>query len=83
MAKSGKMHMPPSFSLRSTRRLFACLTNSLVSFKNIVDGASACALAGNYTIDDEKFIRFKAKTILDCYLESTLPPKLQVGTMFV
>lgn len=47
-------------------------------FKLICDGASTCAMAGNYTIDDEILVRSKAKTILDCYIESLLPPKVQV-----
>ena len=52
-------------------------------FKLICDGASACAMAGNYTIDDEILVRSKAKTILDCYIESMLPPKVQVGIRIV
>ena len=49
----------------------------------MADGASACAMAGNYTVDDEKLIRFKARTILDCYIESLLPPRIQVNTVLL
>ncbi|XP_046843121.1 regulator of G-protein signaling 22-like [Xenia sp. Carnegie-2017] len=48
-------------------------------FKEMVDGASLCALAGNYSLDDEKLIRSKAKTIICCFLDSALPPRLQIN----
>ena len=47
-------------------------------FKDLADSAAAAAAAGTYTIEDEEYVQMKAKAIIDCYIDSQIPPKLQV-----
>ena len=47
-------------------------------FKELADNAADCAKSGNYTLDDENLLHDKARTIVKCYVDSDLPPRIQV-----
>ena len=47
-------------------------------FKNQADNAAECARSGNYTLEDENLLLDKAKTIVKCYIDSEVPPRVQV-----
>ena len=47
-------------------------------FKDQVDYAIQCAKSGNYTLEDENLLLDKAKTIVKCYIDSDVPPRVQV-----
>ena len=44
----------------------------------MADNATECAKAGNYNSDDEKIIMLKARTIIKCFINSELPPRVRV-----
>ena len=46
----------------------------------MADNATECAKTGNYNSDDEKLIQFKARTIIKCFVNSDLPPRVRVRT---
>lgn len=48
-------------------------------FKDQADNAAACAMSGNYTLDDENLLWDKARTIVKCFIDSDFPPRVQVG----
>lgn len=48
-------------------------------FKDQADNAAACAMSGNYTLDDENLLLDKARTIVKCFIDSDFPPRVQVG----
>ena len=50
-----------------------------IRFKDLADSAAAAAAAGTYTLDDEEYVQLKARAIIDCYIDSQVPPKLQVS----
>lgn len=47
-------------------------------FKDQADYAIECARSGNYTLEDENLLLDKAKTIVKCYIDSDVPPRVQV-----
>lgn len=47
-------------------------------FKNLADHAAQCARSGNYTLEDENLLIDKAKAIVRCFIDSDVPPRLQV-----
>ena len=47
-------------------------------FKDQADYATECARSGNYTLEDEQLLMDKAKTIVKCYIDSDVPPRVQV-----
>ncbi|XP_002736161.2 uncharacterized protein LOC100376370 [Saccoglossus kowalevskii] len=48
-------------------------------FKECVDEVARAALTGTYSPDDEILVHMKAQAIVDCFIESQLPPKLQIN----
>ncbi|XP_029201418.2 regulator of G-protein signaling protein-like isoform X1 [Acropora millepora] len=48
-------------------------------FKNLADHAAECARSGNYTLEDENLLLGKAKAIVKCFIDSDVPPRLQVN----
>lgn len=52
---------------------------SLSRFKDLADNAARAAAAGTYTLEDEDYVQQKARSIIDCFLSSQVPPKVQVG----
>ncbi|XP_022110111.1 uncharacterized protein LOC110989791 [Acanthaster planci] len=49
-------------------------------YKELADSAARAAATGTYTLDDEEDVQKKAKAIIDCYIDSQVPPKLQINT---
>ena len=47
-------------------------------FKDQADNAAECARSGNYTLEDENLLLDKARTIVKCYIDSDVPPRVQV-----
>ena len=47
-------------------------------FKDQADNATEFARSGNYTLEDEHLLMDKAKTIVKCYIDSDIPPRVQV-----
>lgn len=47
-------------------------------FKYQAENAAECARSGNYTLEDENLLLEKARTIVKCYIDSDIPPRLQV-----
>ncbi|XP_015751662.1 PREDICTED: uncharacterized protein LOC107331568 [Acropora digitifera] len=47
-------------------------------FKNLADHAAESARSGNYTLEDENLLLGKAKAIVKCFIDSDVPPRLQV-----
>ena len=47
-------------------------------FKNQADYAIECARSGNYSLEDENLLLDKAKTIVKCFIDSDVPPRVQV-----
>ena len=47
-------------------------------FKNLADHAAECARSGNYTLEDENLLLDKAKAIVKCFIDSDVPPRIQV-----
>lgn len=47
-------------------------------FKIQADNAAECARSGNYTLEDENLLLEKARTIVKCYIDSDIPPRVQV-----
>lgn len=52
-------------------------------FKIQADNAAECARSGNYTLEDENLLLDKAKTIVKCYIDSEVPPRVQVCSLAV
>ncbi|XP_038077121.1 uncharacterized protein LOC119744960 isoform X2 [Patiria miniata] len=48
-------------------------------FKELADSAARAAAMGTYTLDDEEYVQKKAKALIDCYIDSQVPPKLQIN----
>ncbi|XP_074644376.1 uncharacterized protein LOC141901169, partial [Tubulanus polymorphus] len=48
-------------------------------YRQLVDNANASLAAGNFTSADEYLVKSKAKTIITCFIDSELPPKVQVN----
>ncbi|XP_033626065.1 uncharacterized protein LOC117289176 [Asterias rubens] len=48
-------------------------------FKELADSAARAAASGTYTIDDEEMVQRKAKALIDCYIDSQVPPKVQIN----
>ncbi|XP_071958762.1 uncharacterized protein [Antedon mediterranea] len=48
-------------------------------YKQLADNAARAASQGTYTIDDEEFVQLKARAIISCYIDSHVPPKLQIN----
>ncbi|XP_068697043.1 regulator of G-protein signaling protein-like [Montipora foliosa] len=48
-------------------------------FKNLADHAAECARSGNYTLEDEKLLLDKAKALVKCFIDSDVPPRVQVN----
>lgn len=47
-------------------------------FKDQADCAIQSAKSGNYTLEDENLLLDKAKTIVKCFIDSDVPPRVQV-----
>ena len=47
-------------------------------FKDIADVINAAKDSGNYTPEDEIMIHKKAHAIVNCYIDSSVPPRVQV-----
>ena len=47
-------------------------------FKDMADVVNAAKNSGNYTPEDEIMIHKKAHAIVNCYIDSSAPPKVQV-----
>ena len=47
-------------------------------FKNLADHAAECARSGNYTLEDENLLVDKAKALVKCFIDSDVPPRVQV-----
>ena len=47
-------------------------------FKDQAENAIQSAKSGNYTMEDENLLLDKAKTIVKCYIDSDVPPRVQV-----
>jgi len=47
-------------------------------YKDFADAVVLCAKLGNYTKDDELIVVKKAQTIVDCFIDSQIAPKVQV-----
>lgn len=47
-------------------------------FKYQAENAAECARSGNYTLEDENLLLEKARTIVKCYIDSDIPPRIQV-----
>ena len=47
-------------------------------FKNQADCAIESARSGNYSLEDENLLLDKAKTIVKCFIDSDVPPRVQV-----
>lgn len=48
-------------------------------FKYQAENAAECARSGNYTLEDENLLLEKARTIVKCYIDSDIPPRLQIN----
>ena len=48
-------------------------------YKDFADAVVLCAKLGNYTKDDELIVVKKAKTIVDCFIDSQIPPRVQLN----
>ncbi|XP_071845917.1 uncharacterized protein [Apostichopus japonicus] len=48
-------------------------------FKDLADNAARAASAGTYTLEDEDYVQQKARSIIDCFLHSQVPPKVQIN----
>ena len=47
-------------------------------YKEFADAVVLCARLGNYTKEDELIVVKKAQTIVDCFIDSQVAPKIQV-----
>ena len=67
----------------STDRLISDLEfwTEVERFKNQADNAAECARSGNYTLDDENLLLEKARTIVKCFIDSDIPPRVQVCSL--
>lgn len=54
------------------------LSLSSFRYKDFADAVVLCAKLGNYTKDDELIVVKKAQTIVDCFIDSQIAPKIQV-----
>ena len=50
-------------------------------YKEFADAVTFCAKLGNYSKEDELIVKRKAKAIVNCFLDSQIPPKLQVSLL--
>ena len=48
-------------------------------YKEFADAVVLCAKLGNYTKDDELIVTRKAKAIVNCFVDSQIPPRIQVN----
>lgn len=48
-------------------------------YKEFADAVTFCAKLGNYSKEDELIVKRKAKAIVNCFLDSQIPPKLQIN----
>ncbi|XP_033125266.1 uncharacterized protein LOC117123459 [Anneissia japonica] len=48
-------------------------------YKQLADSAAKAAAQGTYNIDDEEFVQLKARAIINSYIDSQVPPKLQIN----
>lgn len=49
----------------------------------MADVINAAKDSGNYTPEDEIMIHKKAYAIINCYIDSSVPPKIQVTTVTI
>ena len=47
-------------------------------YRTLCDDAAQAARAGIYTVHDQELLETKATTIVNCFIDSELPPKVQV-----
>ena len=50
-------------------------------YKDFADAVVLCAKLGNYDKDDEQVVVNKAMTIVDCFIESQIHPRIQVQNL--
>jgi len=64
-----------------TEKLYADLNfwSEVERYKDFADAVVLCAKLGNYTKDDELIVVKKAKTIVDCFIDSQIPPRVQIN----
>ncbi|XP_066927988.1 uncharacterized protein [Clytia hemisphaerica] len=64
-----------------TERLVADLQfwSEVERYKDFADAVVLCAKLGNYTKDDELIVVKKAQTIVECFIESQISPKVQIN----
>ncbi|XP_065055598.1 regulator of G-protein signaling protein-like [Rhopilema esculentum] len=48
-------------------------------YKEFADAVVLCAKLGNYTKDDELIVTRKAKAIVNCFVDSLVPPRIQIN----
>ncbi|CAH1779331.1 unnamed protein product [Owenia fusiformis] len=48
-------------------------------YRQMVDNATSAAQAGTYRKEDEEMVEQKAFTIICCFIESEIPPKIQIN----
>ena len=74
-----------SFAFSKNIRIY-CVTSFYViiylcRYKEFADAVVLCAKLGNYTKDDELIVTRKAKAIVNCFVDSLVPPRIQVTLM--
>ena len=64
--------------LRFTVEPINSLLYLICRFKDFADAVVLCAKLGNYFKDDELIVIHKAHAIVNCFIDSQVPPKVQV-----
>jgi len=82
---TGGQMLPPRIVVNNkliyTERLVADLQfwSEVERYKDFADAVVLCAKLGNYTKDDELIVVKKAQTIVDCFIDSQIIPKIQIN----
>lgn len=50
-----------------------------IRYKDMADVVKAAKSSGTYTPEDEIMVYKKAHAIVNCYIDSSVPPKVQVS----
>ncbi|XP_071482399.1 uncharacterized protein [Diadema antillarum] len=56
-----------------------CFWAEVERFKQLADNAARAAAAGTYTLEDEEYVQKKANAIIDVFLDSFVPPRVQIN----
>ena len=54
----------------------------LPRYRGLCDNATEAAQTGIYRTGDQQLLELKGQTIVNCYFNSEVPPKIQVGVIF-